>query len=30
MAQTHDSLDEDLQDWITAQHVFFVATAPGD
>jgi len=29
MAETHDRLDDDLQDWITAQHVFFVATAPG-
>src|SRR3954452_22708918 len=24
MAETHDRLDDDLQDWITAQHVFFV------
>jgi len=28
MARTHDSLDDTLRDWIAAQHVFFVATAP--
>src|SRR4051812_30453623 len=30
MARIHDSLDENLRDWIEAQHVFFVATAPTD
>ena len=28
MARTHDTIDEALQKWIAAQHVFFVATAP--
>ncbi|MGZ4681714.1 MAG: pyridoxamine 5'-phosphate oxidase family protein [Acidimicrobiales bacterium] len=28
MARTHDTLDDNLRDWISAQHVFFVATAP--
>jgi len=28
MARTHDTIDETLRDWIAAQHVFFVATAP--
>jgi len=26
--RTHDRLDENLRDWISRQHVFFVATAP--
>ena len=28
MARTHDTIDEALQEWIAAQLVFFVATAP--
>ena len=28
MARTHEALDEQLSEWITAQPVFFVATAP--
>jgi len=28
MARTHDTLDDNLREWIAAQHVFFVATAP--
>ncbi len=28
MARTHDSLDDSLREWIAAQHVFFVASAP--
>ncbi len=28
MARTHDSLDDNLREWIAAQHVFFVASAP--
>jgi hypothetical protein len=28
MARTHDTLDENLREWIAAQHVFFVASAP--
>jgi len=28
MARLHDAIDETLRDWIAAQHVFFVATAP--
>jgi hypothetical protein len=30
MARTHDTLDDNLREWIAAQHVFFVATAPTD
>jgi len=28
MARTDNGLDKDLRDWIAAQHLFFVATAP--
>jgi hypothetical protein len=28
MAQTYDSIDERLQQWMSEQHIFFVATAP--
>ncbi|MCD9625340.1 pyridoxamine 5'-phosphate oxidase family protein [Rhabdothermincola salaria] len=28
MARLHDAIDQTLRDWIAAQHVFFVATAP--
>jgi len=28
MARTHDTLDDNLREWIAAQHVFFVASAP--
>ncbi len=28
MARTHDTLDDTLREWIAAQHVFFVASAP--
>ncbi len=28
MGKTYDQLDERLQGWIAAQHLFFVATAP--
>ena len=28
MAQVHESLDDDLIDWMARQHVFFVASAP--
>jgi hypothetical protein len=28
MARTHDTIDDALREWIAAQHVFFVATAP--
>jgi len=28
MAKHYDHISEDLQDWIRAQHLFFVATAP--
>ena len=30
MARTHDTLDDNLREWIAAQHVFFVASAPTD
>jgi hypothetical protein len=30
MGRTHDALDAHLIDWIERQHLFFVATAPGD
>lgn len=28
MARLHDAIDQTLREWIAAQHVFFVATAP--
>jgi hypothetical protein len=28
VGKTYDQLDERLQSWIAAQHIFFVATAP--
>jgi hypothetical protein len=28
MARLHDAIDRTLRDWIAAQHIFFVATAP--
>jgi hypothetical protein len=30
MARVHDELDDNLIDWISRQHMFFVATAPSD
>jgi hypothetical protein len=30
MGDVHEALDEKLIEWIGAQHVFFVATAPSD